>query len=306
MDSIQAQLANLRLQEEKTPEPKLKLPDSYDGSRSQFRGFLNQCRLYLSMKPRTYASHRAKVGLIISLLTGPALSWATPILEREGKQGDPDEPADIDLMENYPKFVDEFTRMFDDPNRARSAEMQLLRLRQGKRSATVYTSEFQRVSQDTDWNNAALQSQFRLGLAEEVKDELARVDPPKSLRELTQLAIRIDNRLHERRLEKLQVRNPNQVMRERFLEQANVLLPRRNTPVTMNTAGQGPEPMQLDNTRRLTPEEKARRQKEGLCLYCGLSGHLVARCPTKPAPRIQATVRTEEPAEVSGNDDAQE
>ncbi len=44
--------------------------------------------------------------------------------------------------------------------------------------------------------------------------------------------------------------------------------------------------MELGSTqvfKKLTAEEKARRFREGLCTYCGERGHIVAKCPTKPA-----------------------
>jgi hypothetical protein len=50
----------------------------------------------------------------------------------------------------------------------------------------------------------------------------------------------------------------------------------------------GPAPMQIDAIQtssskpaRLTPEERARRFKENLCLYSGAAGHTVADCPNK-------------------------
>lgn len=32
--------------------------------------------------------------------------------------------------------------------------------------------------------------------------------------------------------------------------------------------------------KKITLEERAKRRQEGLCMYCGLKGHLVAACPT--------------------------
>ncbi|OMH80373.1 hypothetical protein AX774_g6193 [Zancudomyces culisetae] len=52
------------------------------------------------------------------------------------------------------------------------------------------------------WNDAALCSQFYEGLKEEFKDLLACFDRPDSFSEFIDLAIKIDNRLFERNLEK--------------------------------------------------------------------------------------------------------
>src|SRR5690606_11193888 len=48
----------------------------------------------------------------------------------------------------------------------------------------------------------------------------------------------------------------------------------------------GPEPMDLDTIKfkRLTQEEKDKRRKEGLCMYCGAKGHFANKCPKKSSP----------------------
>lgn len=41
------------------------------------------------------------------------------------------------------------------------------------------------------------------------------------------------------------------------------------------------KPMQTDSYR-LTPAERQRRLTQGLCLYCGSSGHMILACPLRP------------------------
>ncbi len=50
-----------------------------------------------------------------------------------------------------------------------------------------------------------------------------------------------------------------------------------------------PEPMHIGVTR-LSLEERERRIKHHLCLYCGQSGHLRASCPTRPATKSTFSV----------------
>ncbi len=51
-----------------------------------------------------------------------------------------------------------------------------------------------------------------------------------------------------------------------------------------------PEPMLVDNTR-LSRTERHRRLSQGLCLYCGASGHTIATCPVRP-PRLMVSAIT--------------
>ncbi|KAI4874305.1 hypothetical protein NFI96_001219 [Prochilodus magdalenae] len=100
------------------------------------------------------------------------------------------------------------------------------------------------------WNMEALGAVYQQGLNEDLKDELATRDPPNTLEDLYELAIKLDNRMRERR---------------------------------RATLG-APEPVQIGCTL-LTPQEVEQRRREGRCMYCGKEGHKVAQCPTRPGKR---------------------
>ena len=60
---LEAALITLRQQalqaQNSTKEPKISLPSKFDGTRSQFRGFLNQVRLVFQMHPTQYPTYSA-------------------------------------------------------------------------------------------------------------------------------------------------------------------------------------------------------------------------------------------------------
>ncbi|KAH6584113.1 hypothetical protein BASA61_007668 [Batrachochytrium salamandrivorans] len=133
---------------------------------------------------------------------------------------------------------------------------------------------------DLDWNDSALRAQFYFGLSYEIKDALVHFDTPSTLSLAIQQAIKVDNRLYERRLERT----------EDFQHSWNQT-PRRPPPPSPMVV---PPPrssndMDIDFARRgpLTSEERQQRMSRGLCLVCGQSGHLKANCP-KSNPNFRA------------------
>ena len=58
------------------------MPDKFDGNRKKFRGFVNQVKLVFQMLPNTYPTDEIKIGFIGTLLSGPALDWFAPLMER--------------------------------------------------------------------------------------------------------------------------------------------------------------------------------------------------------------------------------
>ena len=63
-------------------EPKIGLPTKFEGTRSQFRGFLNHVRLVIQMHPSRYPTDSSRVGLLGTLLSGSALAWFASLLEQ--------------------------------------------------------------------------------------------------------------------------------------------------------------------------------------------------------------------------------
>ncbi|OMH81037.1 Retrotransposon-derived protein PEG10, partial [Zancudomyces culisetae] len=102
-----------------TQPVKIALPERYDGDRTKFRGFINQCRLVFFTQPGHYPSSANKVGLIMSLLTGNVLRWASPYIEKNSP-----------VLHNFDLFMEEFAKVFDDPQRAQTANDAIRALKQ--------------------------------------------------------------------------------------------------------------------------------------------------------------------------------
>ena len=249
---------------EQPREPHLASPRPFDGTFAQFRGFIMQCELIFSHQPSQYFSPAARVAFITNLTTGDALNWAQAILS-----------AHPDLFNDYAAFITEFKRVFDHPTAGQDVGVRLMSLHQGSRTVASFSTEFRILAAGSGWNDAGLRCAFRQGLSEAIKDELVR-DKPATLDELVALAIEVDERIRERRRERVR----HQTSSPRPQESASRANPSSaREPIT--TMATGEEPMQLGRAR-LTAAEKEQRRAQGLCLYCGERGHLRGSCPSLP------------------------
>jgi len=259
-------------------EPKASMPDKFDGTRSNFRGFVQQVRLYLRLYPFRYPDGFTQVAFIGTLLSGNARSWFAPLLEK-----------DSPILYNLEAFMERFTAAFGDSDREGVAERKIQNLRQGSRSAAIYAAEFQQLTCDLDWNDKAFMTRFRYGLRDDVKNLLITMPKVDTLEELISQAIICDNRLFELRQE-----------RRSGWKNDGVIAAFSKGPENHPT---GPEPMQIDAVRfkPLTTEERKRRFEQNLCLYCGEAGHKVGDCPRKRKPQTTRLRSTS----VQENEDAQ-
>ncbi|KAH9250121.1 hypothetical protein BASA81_012076 [Batrachochytrium salamandrivorans] len=175
-----------------TLEPKASLPDKFDGTRKNFRGFINQLELVFQLQASRYDTDRKMIAMLGTLLTGNALSWYNPYLEK------PD-LFRYDLS-TWPRFKEKFRATFGEINQEQvSSPSFVLKTR---KSALLYLCC--RVS--------TTNCRYRLerccspisiyhGLSSEIKDALVHFDNPSSVSAAMDMAIRIDNRLFERRQE---------------------------------------------------------------------------------------------------------
>jgi len=247
------------------PAPKMKEPPMFDGDPSKTANFIGHVKMYIYTNRSCFPDDTSKICFLCSYLTGYAFTWALPYLENL-------DTGHIDIcMLSFPLFLEEFHKSFGEVNEKLNNETKLLRLRQGKTPASEYAIEFRRLSAGSGFNDAALLCMFREGLSEDLKDELATRDLPDDLSPYMMKVIELDNRIRDRESRR-RFSNRNPFHNNSRIKTDNHLVTSEDHSANNTT------------TRRfapLTPEEKDRRKKLGLCLYCGDQGHNAVNCPRK-------------------------
>ncbi|KAF8761891.1 hypothetical protein RHS01_00317 [Rhizoctonia solani] len=118
-------------------------------------------------------------------------AWAHPHLDQLGSHRA--------LIQTVDEFKTEFLAAFGDPNATRAAERKITSLTQTGTCAK-YITKFRTLQMELDWNDAALRGQFAQGLHWEVRKQIAtRERQPRTLRELQDAALIIDNALRKER-----------------------------------------------------------------------------------------------------------
>lgn len=254
-----------------TRKSPLARPPTYDGKdKAGWMTFISQCKFYIMGSAKDFPDDPTKVAFVISLLRGPAYQQFEPYATLpEHKQ-----PL---FFKDFDSFVSEAESRLGDPDRIHTLTARLRNLKQTG-SAAAYVGAFKRITPFLDWNDSALQAQFLDGLKPEVFNMLALVDDNPNIDSLCDRAIKIDNRIAKGSKKQLKTQHDK--------SHSN-----KSNNHSNSNSDPGPVPMDIDATtspRRgpLTSQERERRIKNDLCLYCGEPGHKVNQCPaSKKKPR---------------------
>ena len=154
--------------------------------------------------------------------------------------------------------------------------------------------EFNRLtSQLKGYGDATLRHKFYTGLPDCIKDEICRVGKPRQLKDLRSLAQSIDAHHWE---QKEEVARQTKTSPGNSSNNGNSNASNKSDKKA-SSSGNSPQPAnspsslkgknaskpdiaeKLGKDGKLTPDEQKQRFDNGLCMFCGATGHLTKECP---------------------------
>jgi len=285
---------------------KVKLPsiERFSGERSKLKGFLTQMHFKVTQEGAKLATPADQVAYAGLFLTGRALEWFEPYLTEVQENGATTTNQEVRFMfASWAGFAERLTQMFGDPEATTTAERGLRNLVQ-RTSAIEYTTQFQTLATQVEWNDRALMAQYKDGLKAKVQDAIILMEDADTLRDLIDQAIRIDNRIYQRELTKRgQDRIPQSYKTQGAQRQKQSQKPwygaepmdlsgtketRRWNKKPWKPRGQGSsdhrtkeqrpnQGSQQQKTFRRTPQQEE-WFKNGACMNCGKKGHYARDC----------------------------
>ena len=202
--TIEQQLAELRAQllvvatSRDNPNPGCKgFPDApvFDGEKpGELRTWILQLRNKLAAQPDRYPDEQVCLRYAFNRLSGSALNLVrSHVSETTGRI----------RLDSLNVLLDLLRQAFDDPDRTRTANREIRKLRQKNRTFSAYLADFGRIIGDLNWNEDAQKEQLYEGLSDEIKDALVTIQlGSDSLADFLQTCRELDNRIRTRAAER--------------------------------------------------------------------------------------------------------
>uniref|UniRef100_A0AAY4E1C8 Retrotransposon gag domain-containing protein n=1 Tax=Denticeps clupeoides TaxID=299321 RepID=A0AAY4E1C8_9TELE len=252
------------------PEPSLLLPERWNRTEGSGEALLTTLSLIFELQPSRYPSARSRIALLFSRLGGSTAEWAAARISSPSS-----------TSHSYSEFVEELKITFCHPDGVEDVASQLYHLCQGSSSVSQFTARFRTLAAKTPLGDHALRMMYYEELAPRIRGEMVSREMPAKYEALIQLALRIDRHL----LALPKTAAPTPILHQ---TPRPPLSPPKPTVTPPDHRG---EPMQLGRTT-LTPEEKQRRFREGLCAYCASPSHIRLTCPSRPGRRDTQQIST--------------
>lgn len=289
-----------------------KAPTPFSGEdHSKLRDFLFECGLNFDTRPITFATEKSRILFAVQHLEGMAKRH----FRRHIEAGSTDP-----VVNSWAEFTRELRTVFGDPDHLGRASDKLLKLGM-KENGHVhrYTVLFKEAADELGWPNDVLHRLYYGGLANRIKDLWERSEPPSDFEQLVQEAQRADTRYWKRVEEKKgESSNSRTSSNQSHSKPANSASNqstsksashsatstssssqnRSSSTSTSTTNNRSNTASTRDKSKdlskvlgpdgKLLPEEKARREKLGLCFYCA-EKHATDQCPKKAAKKDTTT-----------------
>jgi len=256
-------------------------PDApvFDGGKpDELRTWIIQLRNKLSAQPHHYPDDQACLRYAVNRLSRAALNpIRSYVSENTGRI----------RLESLNALLELLRQAFDDPDRTRTANREIRKLRQKNGTFAAYLAEFGRIMEDLSWNEEAQREQLYEGLSDEIKDALVTSRPRSdSLGHLILICWELDNRIRTRAAERAHPGHTQRLPRSGATS-ASTPAPAPANPTGTNSGHYGAAPMDLSATQRTAEKKRIRQERmvQGECLYWGTVGHFLRECPERAASR---------------------
>lgn len=273
------------------PTFKVREPDTFSGDPSKYKTFITQLELHFVIQRRHFTDESGKVLFAACYLQGRVQQWFQTFLAEQLDDSKPNKSTKTRaIFADYSTFKTELRSFCGVQNEEEEAKRKLFDLKQ-LGSVANYASQFQALTTFCNWDEDFLKDKFYRGLKYDIREKYILRPRPNTLQELIDDAKLLDHRLTELRLE-MGTRVP--------------ATPHKANQAKKKQPYYGPEPMDLDANQKkprprgqgiykqqpkgkkefkkygkLSQEERDRRIKEKLCLYCGKPGHQANECRAK-------------------------
>lgn len=179
-------------------------PGPFSGDAQELDTFKIQLQAYFEFFPIKLKEDEDRVRFTGIHLTGTTGRWFQAFLrdwyDNKAKPEDRDQTT-VNILTSYNNFIIALTGAFGKVDHERQAIKELKDLRQTG-AASGYTAKFREVVSRLDWDDSPLKAVFYDRLKDEVKDRLFEIDEPDNLIKYIANAVRINNRIYERKLQR--------------------------------------------------------------------------------------------------------
>ena len=268
--------------------------DVYKSERDELNDWLIQMKLYFAFNS---ISKNQKTFFAFTYLRGRAQHW---FKSKVRSYLDDEEDIDDKIFTRFNSFKVAIRRIFEVFNEEQFVERIIQHLKQHE-FAFDYVARFQEYVNIIDWNESTLQTMYRRGLKEQVKNELMRDERVyETLDELIEIFIDFDDKLYERAMKKKydgesrgRIETYSGRLSSSYFEGSSFGKRRRVDGLA------GTVSMELDSTVRFNKGKnpKVRRdnmKKDKTCYSCGKSSHFAKDCRSRgmmPQRQINVTLR---------------
>ena len=251
--------------------PQVNQPPIFTGKYQELESFITRIEPTLEDKPERFPTIESRIRFIMSYMFGKPLEWAA-CLKRNNSP----------ILNSYEEFIQELRNNFGGFScDAVVANSKICTIHQKKQGHVMkYIMEFQKMAQNSDFNERAKIFMFTKGLHPQLREKLAFLDPnPNSLTRLFTEVVNIENLLKKSNLSDLYYfgRREDDPMEVDLMRIKHGMFARY-------------APKQLNNYAE-TKENLEELRKRSVYFSCKKSGHMSFNCPNRIKPKSIKRIR---------------